>query len=183
MKEMLAKAWWIVALRGVAAVLFGLLAWFWPGLTLLFLIGLFAAFAILSGVGYVAGALQNRAKQGWWLILLLGLVNIGAGVFAFFYPGVTAFALVIIIAVNAIFSGVLDISTAIRLRKEIEGEWMLALSGLVSIVFGGMLIVMPGAGALALVWVIAAFSIAAGILLIFLGFRLKSHAAAAPAAA
>lgn len=174
MRALLARSWWHLALRGAAAVLFGVLALLWPGVTLLFLVALFGAYALLSGIAVLAGALRNRDQPGWWLLLLLGLVSIAAGVVTVFYPGITALALVIVMGVNAIFSGVLDIAMAIRLRREMRGEWLLALAGVVSILFGAVVLIAPGAGALALVWLIALYAIAIGVLLIALGLRVHS---------
>ena len=174
MRKALSSSWWWLVVRGLAAIAFGILALAWPGVTLLFLIALFAAYAIVTGGVAIIGALKNRDDRGWWLVLVLGIVSVAAGVVAIFYPGITALALIIVIGVNAIFSGVLDIAMAIRLRKEIEGEWLLGLAGLVSILFGAFVIILPGAGALALVWLIAVYAIATGVLFIILGFRLRS---------
>jgi uncharacterized membrane protein HdeD (DUF308 family) len=174
MRKALSSSWWWLVVRGIAAIAFGILAIAWPGVTLLLLLALFAAYAIVTGGVAIIGALQNRDDRGWWLVLLLGIISVAAGVIAIFYPGITALALIIVIGVNAIFSGVLDIAMAIRLRKEIEGEWLLGLAGLVSILFGVFVIMLPGAGALALVWLISVYAIATGILFIILGFKLRS---------
>lgn len=175
MGRLLSGSWWMLVLRGIAALAFGILALVWPGATLIFLVALFAAYAIISGAVALAGALKNRDERGWWLVLLLGLVSVAAGVIAFAYPGITALALVIIIGINAIFSGVLDISMAIRLRREITGEWLLALAGVLSILFGAFVVVFPGAGALSLIWLIAIYAIALGTLFVIAGFKLRSH--------
>ena len=179
MKRLLSNTWWTLVLRGAAALLFGILALIWPGVTLVLLIALFAAYAILGGAAALVGAWSNRAEPGWWLPLLLGVISVAAGVIAMFYPGLTALALVLVIGVNAIFSGVLDVSMAIRLRKEIEGEWLLVLSGIVSVLFGAFVLVAPGAGALALLWLIAVYAIGSGVLLLALGFQLRSRRSAA----
>ena len=174
MRKALSSSWWWLVVRGLAAIVFGILAIAWPAITLLFLIALFAAYAIVTGGVATIGALNNRDDRGWWLALLLGIISVAAGVIAIFYPGITALALIIVIGVNAIFSGVLDIAMAIRLRKEIQGEWLLGLAGLLSILFGAFVIILPGAGALALVWLISVYAIATGILFIILGFKLRS---------
>ena len=174
MRQLLSLSWWMLALRGLAAVIFGILALAWPGATLIVVVALFAGYAIVGGGAAVVGALQNRSDRGWWLALLLGLVSLAAGILAIFYPGITALALVLVIGVNAIFSGVLDVAMAIRLRREIQGEWLLALAGVLSILFGAFVIIFPGAGALALLWLIAVYAIALGVLLIVAGFRLRS---------
>ena len=117
MYELLLQSWWMLALRGAIALLFGVLALVWPGLTLLWLVALFAAYALLGGVVSIIGAVSNRqSDEAWWLILLLGLVSIGAGVSAIVYPGLTALVLVLVMGANALVTGVLDIATAIADR-------------------------------------------------------------------
>src|ERR1700716_2553172 len=156
MKELLMRSWWMLALRGVIAILFGILALLWPGITLLVLVGMFAAYAILSGAVSIIAAVKNRdSDKGWWLILLLGLISIGAGVIAVFYPDLTALALVLVMGANALITGVLDIAIAIRLRKVMRREWLLVLAGFISIAFGVLVFMFPGAGALALVWLVS----------------------------
>ena len=170
----LSRAGWMFSLRGAIAVVFGVLALAWPGVTLLWLVALFAAFALISGVASTVGAVRNRrGDEHWWLALLLGLVSIGAGVIAIVHPALTALVLVLLMGANAIATGVLDIAMAIRLRKVIRGEWLLILAGLVSIAFGVLVFVFPAAGALALVWLISIYAIASGILLFVVGWRLR----------
>src|SRR3979411_2817585 len=177
MKELLMRSWWMLALRGAIAILFGILALLWPGLTLLFLVAMFAAFAVLSGAVAVVGAVKNRdSDKGWWLILLLGLISIGAGAIAVFYPDLTALALVLVMGANALITGVLDIAVAIRLRKVGRGEWLLVLTGLASIVFGVLVLMFPGAGAFALVWLISFYAVFTGTLLLTLAFRVRTWA-------
>ena len=174
MKELLARSWWMLALQGLVAVLFGLLALLWPGLTLLWLVALFAAYAIISGAVALYGAVTNRTMdKGWWLILLLGLVSVAAGVLAIFYPDLTALALVLLMGVNALFTGALQIAVAIRVRKAVRNEWLLVLAGIASIVFGGFVLAFPGAGALALVWLVSFYAVLSGVLLLSLAFRVK----------
>src|SRR5437016_5238945 len=137
MNELLLRSWWMLALRGLVALLFGILALLWPGITLLWLVALFAAYALIGGAVSVIGAVRNRkSDEEWWLILLLGLVSIGAGAITIFHPALTALVLVLVMGANALVTGILDIAVAIRLRKEIRGEWLLGLAGIVSIVFG-----------------------------------------------
>jgi uncharacterized membrane protein HdeD (DUF308 family) len=172
---LLAKNWWLVALRGIAAILFGVLAAIVPGLTLALLVMLFGAYALIEGgfnvVAAVRGATGGRA---WWALLLEGLVSLAAGVVAFIMPGLTALALVYLIAAWAIVTGILEIAVAVRLRKHITGEWWLALSGVLSIAFGVLVSLFPGAGALAMVLWIGAYSIIFGILLLAVAFKLRS---------
>lgn len=177
MENFFIRSWWVPALRGIVAILFGVLALAWPALTLLSLVGLFAAFALLAGIASVAGAIRHRhTEDDWWVALLLGLVSIGAGAIALFTPVLTALVLVLLIGANALVTGVLDILAAVRLRKTIQGEWMLALSGLASIVFGAIVFFFPGAGALALVWMVSVYAIVTGALLLGLAVRMRSKA-------
>ncbi len=172
----ISRTWWMFALRGAVAMLFGVLALVWPGLTLLWLVALFAAYALLGGGASVVGAFQSRKSDDhWWLALLLGLVSLGAGVIAILHPALTALVLVLLMGANAIATGVLDIALAIRLRKAIRGEWLLVLAGIVSIVFGVLVFLFPGAGALALVWLISVYAIASGVLLLIVAFQLRRH--------
>lgn len=173
----LAENWWLLLLRGVAAVIFGVLAFMWPGLTLLTLIFLWGAFALVDGLLALWTAIAGKGGQmapRWWLAVV-GVAGVIAGVMTFVWPGLTGLVLLLFIASWAIVTGVLQIWGAIRLRKEIEGEWLLVLSGLLSVVFGVILVAQPGAGALALVWVIGAFSILIGFIYIALSLRLKKH--------
>ncbi|RZI40886.1 HdeD family acid-resistance protein [Herbaspirillum sp. HC18] len=175
MNDSIAQSWWVPALRGVIAVLFGALALMWPGLSLLAFVTLFAAYALAGGVVSVIGAFRNRKTDDeWWLLLILGLVGIGAGIVAIVHPAMTALVLILVIAANALISGVLDIASAIRLRKSINGEWMLILNGIVSIVFGVVAFLMPAAGALALAWMISFYAVLTGILLLSTAFRLRT---------
>ena len=176
MNESLSRAWWIYALRGVLAILFGVFAIMWPGLTLLSLIVLFAVYALLSGAASVIGAMRMRKHDAdWWLPLLLGLVSIGAGVIAIVHPGLTTLVLVLLIGANALITGVLDIATAIRLRKTIQNEWLMILSGAASIVFGVRVFLFPAAGALALVWLISLYAFVTGLLMFVLAMRLRTR--------
>lgn len=175
MNDSLMQSWWVLALRGAIAILFGVLAFMWPGLTLLMLVGLFAAFALLSGVTSAMGAVKNRQHDdNWWLLLILALVGIGAGVIAIIHPALTALVLVLVMGANALITGVLDIVAAIRLRKTIQGEWMLVLSGIASIAFGVLVFLFPQAGALAMVWLISAYAVLTGALLLGAAFRLRA---------
>src|SRR5258705_8551724 len=172
MNKLLSRAWWMLALRGVVALLFGILAFLLPGLTLLWLVLLFAASALISGVAAVVGAVKNRTSdRHWWLILLLGLVSVGAGIIAIVAPGLTALVWIYVIGANALITGVLDIAVAIRLRKVIEGEWLLIVAGLPSVLFCIAGILFPRAGALALGWLISAYPILTGLFPFWLRFK------------
>jgi uncharacterized membrane protein HdeD (DUF308 family) len=171
----LAENWWLVLLRGVASIVFGVLAFIWPGLTLVALIFLWGAYAVIDGGIALWAAISGKAGEiapRLWLAVV-GIVGLLAGLVAFASPGLTAFVLLMFIAGWAIVIGALEIWGAIQLRKEIEGEGWLILSGLLSIAFGALLFARPGSGALALVWVIGAFAVLHGCALIALSLRLK----------
>ncbi|MFP4894865.1 HdeD family acid-resistance protein [Paraburkholderia sp. EG304] len=172
MDELLGRAWWMLILRGTVALLFGTLALFWPGLTLLLLIALFSAYAIASGIVAIAAAIRYRATHGgWWVPLLLGICSIGAGVIAALVPGITTFVLVAVIGANATITGVFDLIAATRLRRRrrLRNAWMLVLTGVLSVLFGIFVLLFPGAGALALVWLIGMYALFTGALLFVLG--------------
>jgi uncharacterized membrane protein HdeD (DUF308 family) len=170
------RSWWVPALRGIIGILFGVLALMWPGLTLLTLVALFAAYALLGGIASVIGAIGHRRfDDDWWLPLLLGLVSIGAAIVAVVNPVLTTLVLVMVIAANALVTGVLDIVSAVRLRRVLEGDWLLALSGIASVVFGALVFMYPLAGAIALVWMVSVYAIVTGVLLLSLAVRARAH--------
>lgn len=169
------RHWWVILLRGLVAIGFGVLLWLQPGISLTALILLFGAFTMADGLLNTWTAIAERKdREYWWLLLLGGLLGVGVGLITFFAPGITAMALLFYIAVWAITLGVIKIVTAIQLRKEIKGEWLLILSGLLSVVFGIALMAQPGVGALAILWLIAAYAIVFGILLVLLAFKARS---------
>jgi uncharacterized membrane protein HdeD (DUF308 family) len=174
MNELFSKSWRSLALRGVISLVFGILAALWPGITLLWLLIMFAAYALIQGVVSAVAAFQSRkTHHDWWLMLLWGVVGIGAGVTALMLPDLTAVVLVLVIGATALASGIVDIAMAIRLRKTIHGEGFLILNGIISIAFGAFVFFFPGAGALALVWMIAMYAIVSGLLLLALAWRAK----------
>jgi len=173
----LARGWWLLLLRGIAAIAFGLLTWFQPGISLAALILLFAAYSTADGIFALWVALDGqRGHESWWLLLLEGLLGIGVGIMTFVAPGVTALAILFYIAIWAVATGVLQIAQAIRLRKEIEGEWVLIVAGLASVAFGVLLMARPGAGALAVLWLIGGYAIVFGIMMVLLSFKVKGLA-------
>lgn len=176
MVSMLSRYWWVFVLRGLFAIIFGVLALIWPGPALLTLVLLFGAYALVDGIfAVIAGIKSYGENKRWWVVLLGGVVGILVGILTFFWPGTTAFVLLYFIAAWAIITGVLDIVAAIELRKVITNEWAWGLGGLASAIFGVLLILFPGAGALSVVWLIGIYAIIAGIFFIALGFRLRSH--------
>jgi uncharacterized membrane protein HdeD (DUF308 family) len=173
----MAEYWWLVLLRGIAAVLFGLLALFMPAVAGLSLVLLWGAYTLADGIlSLWAGIAGSGGATGsrWWLALT-GLLGIAAGLIAFFAPALTAGVLLIFIAIWSIAIGVMAIIGAIRLRKEIEGEWLLILSGAIAVLFGILMFTRPASAALAVVWMIATFAIIFGIDLILLAFKLKGY--------
>ena len=174
----LSQTWWLVVLRGLVAVLFGVAAFVWPGLTTLALVIMFGVYALVDGLfAVVTGLTHIQDTPRWWVFLLEGLVGIIAGVVAVLFPAVATLALLALVAAWAIITGVLEIAAAIRLRREIANEWFLALGGVLSIGLGLLLIFRPLAGGLALIWTIGAYALIFGVLLISLGFRLRNWTA------
>jgi uncharacterized membrane protein HdeD (DUF308 family) len=178
MLHALARCWWLILLRGIAAIIFGVLAFIWPGPTIFTLILFYGAFVLVDGVLALGAAIMGGGMESRWWLALVGIAGIAAGILTFFWPGVTALVLLVFIAVWAIVLGAFQIIGAVRLRKEIDNEWLLILSGALSVLFGLALLIAPGAGALALIWLIGAYAIAFGVLLVMLSFRLKKHQAA-----
>jgi uncharacterized membrane protein HdeD (DUF308 family) len=175
MNELLRRSWWMLAVRGLLALLFGVLTLLWPGITLLGLIALFAAWLLISGAAGIAAAWNHRTRdRGWWLILLIGIVSVVAAVIAIANPDTTALVLVLLMGANAIVTGALDIAVAIRLRKTLRNEWLLGGVGVISILFGLMVFAYPGAGALALAWLIGIYAIAIGVLLLAAALHARS---------
>ncbi|HEX5832971.1 MAG TPA: HdeD family acid-resistance protein [Pyrinomonadaceae bacterium] len=180
-------SWWALLLRGIAAIVFGLLAFIWPGITLTALVLLWGAYALVDGAfSIVAGIRSHGESRRWWVLLLEGILGVAAGVVAFLIPGITALVLLLLIAAWAIVTGVFEIAAAIQMRKYIRGEWLLILAGIASILFGGLLFLNPVAGALAVVWLIGAYAIVFGVLLVALSLRLhgmmRSHDQMSPRA-
>jgi len=174
------RHWWVFAVRGIAAILFGVLAFAWPGITLTVLVLLWGAYALVDGVLALISAVRTNHDHRWSL-LIEGIVGIGAGILTFVWPELTALVLLYIIAIWALITGVLELIAAFRLRRVIRDEWWLVLGGIASVLFGVLMLVMPAAGALAVVWLIATYAIVFGILLIALAVRLhglgaRSHA-------
>ena len=170
--NLFSRYWWMILLRGVIAVLFGVMLLVSPGISLASLVFLFGFFVLADGIGNVVTAFGGRKEEDhWWVLLLAGLAGIGVGILTFMSPGITALALLFYIAVWAIVTGVLQIVAAIRLRKEIQGEFWMVLGGLASVVFGVLVMARPGAGALAIVTFIGIYAIVVGVSLILLSFR------------
>ncbi|MEO3888515.1 HdeD family acid-resistance protein [Nonomuraea sp. B5E05] len=163
----------MLLIRGLAAIVFGFLALIWPGMTLLVLVVFFAAYVLVNGVFALLSAFRHGARSRVWL-LISGIVGILAGVVAFAWPGITSIALLYVVAFWAIVSGVAEVIAGIQLRKDIDNEWMLIVGGILSVIFGVLLLIWPGAGLLSLVWLLGAFAILYGIAEIALALRVKN---------
>jgi uncharacterized membrane protein HdeD (DUF308 family) len=175
MRVILAKNWWSLVVRGVLGILLGLATFLWPGITLTALVFLFGGYALLDGALSLAGALRAaQAHERWGALLIEGLVGILATFVTMLWPAITALALVFVIASWAIITGVSEIVAAVRLRRYIHGEWLLALAGVLSVLFGVLLAAMPIAGALVIALWVGAYMLVFGVALVALGFRLRS---------
>ena len=173
--DTLSRYWWMTLFRGVISILFGIVVFTSPLISLVTLTLLFGAFVLVDGIMHVASAISGRREnEKWWVLLLTGLCGIAVGVLTFVNPAITALALLFYIAVWAIAVGLLEIVAAVRLRKEIEGEFWLILAGAVSIAFGLLLLTRPGAGALSVLWLIGGYAMASGVILIALAFRART---------
>lgn len=165
--------WWALVIRGLAAIAFGVLTFARPSISLLTLVFLWGAYAIVDGLFAVVLSIRGaRLLPGWGWLLAEGLLGIGAGVVTFLWPGITGLVLLFVIATWAVLTGIAEIATAIRLRRYVRGEWMLAVTGVLSVAFGVLLAVNPGPGALAVTWLIGGYAIVFGALLVGLGVRL-----------
>jgi len=169
------RSWRALALRGVCALLFGVAAFAWPGITVRVLVLLYGAYALIDGIFALIVAFAGWERDTPWgaALLLEGIVGITIGAITFIWPGITALVLLYLIAAWAILTGVLEVAAAVRLRSAIPGEWLLTVSGGLSIVFGLVLVIAPGAGALAVIWLIGTFAIVFGTLFLVLAFRMR----------
>ncbi len=166
----IARNWPLILARGVAALVFGILCFVWPAITLLALVLLWGVYALVDGVGAIAWGVRAR----WWSMVAVGAVSVLAGLIAFFWPGITALALLYLIAAWAIVRGGIEIAAAIRLRHWMQNEWLLGLAGLASVAFGVLVALYPGAGALSVVWLIGIFAVVFGALAVGVALRLRS---------
>jgi len=179
--ETLRRHWWVPVIRGIAAIVFGIIAFVYPGLTIATLVLFFGAWILIDGIFRIVGAIGHRASDpDWGWQLVIGLLGIVVGLLTFHAPQITALALVIYIAAWALMIGASEIALAVKMRREIKGEWFLILMGLASIVFAVLLLWNPIAGAAAVIWLIAWYAVVLGILAIFFGFRLRSLRTLAP---
>jgi uncharacterized membrane protein HdeD (DUF308 family) len=172
--ETLKHHWWIPVLRGVCAIIFGIIALTHPVMAATTLVLFFGAWVLVDGIFRIIGALGHRSGPDWGWELVIGILGVLIGFLTFHAPAITALALVIYIAAWALMVGASEIVAAIKLRHEIKGEWFLILMGLLSIAFAVLLLWNPVAGAAALIWIIGWYAVIFGVLGIIFGFRLKS---------
>jgi uncharacterized membrane protein HdeD (DUF308 family) len=174
--SVLSRNWWLMLLRGLAAIGFGILVITKPQISLQVLVYLFGVYALVEGILGVAVAISGRNQiDSWGVLLLWGLLGVAVGILAFMKPDLTALALLFYIALWAIATGVLEIAAAIRLREVLSNEWLLILAGLVSVAFGVWLVARPDAGALAVLWAIGIYAIVFGVLVVLFAFKIRSY--------
>jgi uncharacterized membrane protein HdeD (DUF308 family) len=182
MLNLISRDWWVFALRGIAAILFGILAFAQPGITLATLVILFGAYALVDGVALLIALARGEkdARRHAWSVGIMGVIGIGAAIVTFVWPGITALILLYVVAMWAITMGVFQVVSAIALRREIEGEFWMGLGGVVSVLFGILLVVSPGTGLITLVWLVGFWAMAFGASSLGLAYRLHGIAAAQP---
>lgn len=175
MRLILATNWWSMVIRGVAGILMGAITFAWPGITLAALVLLFGAYSLVDGVFSVVGAVKAaRAHERWGTLVLSGVMGIAAAVVTAAWPALTALALIYLIAAWAVVTGIFEIVAAVKLRRYIDKEWLLALAGICSLVFGALVMITPLAGALVIAVWIGAYALVSGVILVTLGFKLRS---------
>ena len=182
MLGLLARDWWVFAIRGIAAIVFGVLAFVWPETTLTVLVILFGAYVLVDGVSLLVALARGDtlARRHAWSFGIMGLLGIVAGVITFLWPGATALSLLYVVAFWSIAMGTFQVIAAIALRRELEGELWMALGGVASVVFGALLVAFPGAGLISLVWLVGIWAVVFGISSLSLAYRLHGIAAALP---
>jgi uncharacterized membrane protein HdeD (DUF308 family) len=172
--QIVRRNWWVLAVRGLLAIIFGLIVLFLPGLALLALVYLFAAYVLIDGIMAVVTAIQERGiLNRWGWVLFEGVLGIIAGIIAFVYPGITALVLLYIVAAWAIITGIMEIVTAFVIREMVSREWLLAVAGVVSVLFGIVLFIHPGAGLLSILWLVGVYSIIFGVIFIVRAVQLR----------
>ena len=178
MIHVLTRNWWAVLIRGIVAILFGIVAFFIPGATFFALVVLFGAYALIDGIfALIAAVRAAEAHTRWGSLAAEGIIGIIIAAITFFYPGITALSLVYVIAIWAILTGIFELYAAFQLRQVLKNEVWLIIAGILSVVFGVLIAVHPGSGALAIVWLIGVYAIIFGITMLGLAFRLRSHTA------
>lgn len=185
MLPLLARNWWLIAIRGIAAIVFGVLAFAWPGLTVAILVALFGAYALVDGVSLLISLVRgDRSAPGHAVaVAIMGLAGVIAGILTFLFPDWTALTLTLLVGAWAIILGVVQIVSAVRLRREISGEAWMVLGGVITTLFGLYIVLLPGAGLLSLVWLVGFWAIVFGASSLLLAWRLRAHHTGAAATA
>ena len=174
MLEKISRNWWLYAVRGVVAIIFGVVAFARPEQALQALVLVFGAYALVDGIfAMFAGIASYRYFERWWAVLLEGVAGVVIGLLTFFWPNITALVLLYFIAAWALITGIFEIMAAIQFRRVITGGWMLILGGLLSIVLGVLLFVFPGVGAVSVIWLIGIYAVVFGISEIIFAFSLR----------
>ena len=168
------RTWWVFLVGGLASVIFGVLAFVNPGIALLVLAMFFAASVLVDGVFNIIGSVQNREKDGWWVMLLLGMLGLLVGGFALLNPPVSMMAFIYLVAFQAIMLGVFVIMLGYKVRQATTREWILYATGALSVLFGFLVVLNPGAGGLSIVYLIASWAIVIGAFKVFFGFKVKN---------
>lgn len=168
------RTWWVFLVGGIASVIFGVMAFVNPGIALLVLAMFFAASVLVDGVFNIIGSVQNREKDGWWVMLLLGILGLLVGGFALLNPPVSMMAFIYLVAFQAIMLGVFVIMLGYKVRQATTREWILYATGALSVLFGFLVVLNPGAGGLSIVYLIASWAIVIGAFKVFFGFKVKN---------
>jgi uncharacterized membrane protein HdeD (DUF308 family) len=182
MLGLVARDWWVFAIRGIAAIVFGILAFIWPETTLTVLVFLFGAYVLVDGISLLVALARGDAiaRRHAWGVGIIGILGIVAGVVTFAWPGVTALSLLYLVAFWAIATGTFQLIAAVALRRELDGEFWMAIGGVASVVFGALLIAFPGEGLVSLVWLVGVWSVVFGVSSLGLAVRLREIDAALP---
>jgi uncharacterized membrane protein HdeD (DUF308 family) len=168
------RTWWVFLVGGIASVVFGVLAFVNPGIALLVLAMFFAAAVLVDGVFSIVGSIQNREKDGWWIMLLIGILGLVVGGFALLNPPLSIMAFIYLVAFQAILLGVFIAMLGYKVRQATSREWILYLTGALSILFGVLVLMNPAAGSLSIIYLIASWAIVIGAFKIFFGFKVKN---------
>lgn len=172
--DILSRYWWTTLFRGMLWILFGFVTFMQPGISLTAITFLFGGFALADGVANLTRAIGGReGNERWWVLLLSGIAAVAVGLLTLFSPGITALALLFWIAIWAICTGLFELIAAVRLRKDIEGEFWLGLAGLLSVAFGVFILARPGAGLLSVLWLVGTYALVYGLVLVVAAFEAR----------
>jgi uncharacterized membrane protein HdeD (DUF308 family) len=174
MLDVVSRKWWVLLLRGLGFIALGVIAMMWPGIPLMALVVLFAVFSLIDGAASVVLGMRGEPNGTmWWTMIFLGVLALAAGIVAIAWPQITMLVLLSIVAAFAIVRGIFEIVAAVKLRKQIDDEWILGLSGAASVLFGVLLMARPLEGLVVLAILIGAYMLALGVLAVALSLRLR----------